>query len=88
MNFTPPSLRAKLRETSQSKDEPAKKFVIRFLWLKEESGVSDEEARDLLLSQLNHTTLRYLESKLEAIIDAGSLPANSTADTIPLSTLT
>lgn len=88
LGVTAPALRAKLRECIQSRDEGPKHFVTRFMWLKDESGVKDEEARDLLLNKLNAPTLKYLEGKLEAIIDAGSLPADTTTDSIPLSTLT
>lgn len=72
---------------TQGREESTKKFINRFLWLKEESGVGDAEAKDLLLSHLNSASLKYLEGKLEAMIDAGSLPAASTADSIPFSTL-
>ena len=49
--------------------------------------MTDDEARDLLLNKLNPTTRKYLEGKLEAILDVGKLPPDATTDSIPLATI-
>ena len=87
LGFTPAALRAKLRETSQGRDESAENFIFRFTWLKEEGGVGEAEARDLLLSHLNGPTLRLLGDRLEVMLNAGALPEGTTAELVPFDTI-
>ena len=62
-------------------------FIFRFTWLKEEGGVGEAEARDLLLSHLNAPTLRLLGDRLEVMLNAGALPEGTSADSVPFDTI-
>ena len=56
LGFDKQQLRAKLRECKQGEHEASKVFLNRFCWLKEENGISDEEAKDILLNTITTNT--------------------------------
>ena len=87
LGFTPAALRAKLRETHQGCDETAYSFITRFNWLKDEGGIGESEARDLLLSHLNGPTLRLLGDRLESMLNAGTFPQGTPIEAIPFDTI-
>ena len=87
LGFTPAALRAKLRETNQGRDETAYSFITHFNWLRDEGGVGESAAHDLVLSHLNCPTLRLFGDCLEPMLNTGTFPQGTPIEAIPFDTI-